>query len=79
MSTPEDNPADEAPDERTAADYEECGGCRHYPAYCPPGGTGCIAWDSEQADGKCKCPGRTKKVAPAPAVSRALEYDADEV
>lgn len=45
---PEDNPADDVPDERGPADYEECGSCGHYKAYCPEGGTSCTAWDPDQ-------------------------------
>lgn len=56
----------------TNDDYEECGECFHYPAYCPRGGTSCAAWDPDQPGGKCACTGR-KPPRPRPAPN-ALSY-----
>ncbi len=74
---PEDNPADDVPDERGPADYEECGECTHYRAYCPPGGKGCTAWDPDQPDNRCKCTGRKppKAKAAEPTIEREIHEE----
>lgn len=55
----------------TEEDYQECGACKHYPAYHVGGP--CRAWDPESGDFKCACP---KWTSPKPLPAAPPETSA---
>ncbi len=56
--------------------HEECGICKHYPAYHDgDGGRCCRAWNPDKPESKCDCPGWKSKAPPAPVEQKPWGHE----